>query len=239
MINLVANLEKQQIIEILPWPLWTFLILIKDIQTLKHPKLRKYSYESKTLIMKSKIYSFAFARTIRKEKWFVSSIAPNHKAIYILLSWSNPTPRGAGLCKFNSSALWNDEEYVNRIRVTYAQTYVYYSGSVKYEDGLPSLTFYKNIITFLIIYMKKLLDSDWLRAVQFFLNTVQKRGNLMQKKVIKQAFWFVNEQRSSQIANQIYFFQIKRAPWMAQLWRNFFLIAWSLKSPGAGCSKAD
>ena len=29
----------------------------------------------------------------------------------------------------------------------------------------------------LIIYMKKLLDSDWLRTVQFFLNTVQKRGN--------------------------------------------------------------
>ena len=28
------------------------------------------------------------------------------------------------------------------------------------------------------------------------------------------------------------FFQIKRAPWMAQLWRNFFLIAWSLKSLG-------
>ena len=27
------------------------------------------------------------------------------------------------------------------------------------------------------IYMKKLLDSDWLRTVQFFLNTVQKRGN--------------------------------------------------------------
>ena len=30
--------------------------------------------------------------------------------------------------------------------------------------------------------MKKLLDSDWLRTVQFFLNTVQKRGNWMQKK---------------------------------------------------------
>ena len=29
----------------------------------------------------------------------------------------------------------------------------------------------------LIIYMKKLLDSDWLRTMQFFLNTVQKRGN--------------------------------------------------------------
>ena len=75
------------------------------------------------------------------------------------------------------------------------------------------------MISDLIMYMKKLLDSDWLRTVQFFLNTVQKRGNWVQKKVIKQAFWLVNEQRSSQIANQIFCFQIKRAPWMAQ----FFL----------------
>ena len=44
------------------------------------------------------------------------------------------------------------------------------------------------MISDLIIYMKKLLDSDWLRAVQFFLNTVRKRVNSMQKKVIKQAF---------------------------------------------------
>ena len=34
-----------------------------------------------------------------------------------------------------------------------------------------------SMISDLIIYMKKLLDSDWLRTVQFFLNTVQKRGN--------------------------------------------------------------
>ena len=81
-------------------------------------------------------------------------------------------------------------------------------------------------ISHLIICMKKLLDSDWLRTVLFFLNTVQKRGNWMQKKVIKQAFWLVDEQRSSQITNQIFSFQIKRAPWMAQLWRNFFLFAW-------------
>ena len=33
------------------------------------------------------------------------------------------------------------------------------------------------MISDLIIYMIKLHDSDWLRAVQFFLNTVQKRGN--------------------------------------------------------------
>ena len=35
----------------------------------------------------------------------------------------------------------------------------------------------KRDITGLIIYMKKLLDSDWLRTMQFFVNTVQKRGN--------------------------------------------------------------
>ena len=40
----------------------------------------------------------------------------------------------------------------------------------------------------MIIYMKKLLDSVWLRTVQFFLNTVQKKGNGMQEKVIEQAF---------------------------------------------------
>ena len=37
-------------------------------------------------------------------------------------------------------------------------------------------------ISHLIICMKKLLDSDWLRTMQFFLNIVQKRGNWMQKK---------------------------------------------------------
>ena len=35
------------------------------------------------------------------------------------------------------------------------------------------------MISDLIIYIKKLLDSDWLRAVQFFLHTVHKRGNSM------------------------------------------------------------
>ena len=34
-----------------------------------------------------------------------------------------------------------------------------------------------HMISDLIIYMKKLLNSDWLGTVQFFLNTVQERGN--------------------------------------------------------------
>ena len=37
----------------------------------------------------------------------------------------------------------------------------------------------------LITYMKKLLDSDWLRVVQFFLNKVQKKPNKVQKYLTK------------------------------------------------------
>ena len=29
--------------------------------------------------------------------------------------------------------------------------------------------------------MEKFFESDWLRAVQFLVNTVQKQGNMMQK----------------------------------------------------------
>ena len=32
-------------------------------------------------------------------------------------------------------------------------------------------------VNFIIIYMKKFLDCDWLREMQFSGNTVQKKGN--------------------------------------------------------------
>ena len=57
--------------------------------------------------------------------------------------------------------------------------------------------------------MKKFLHSDWLRAVQFlFLKTVQKRVNSVQKGEANQAFGCVNVQRNSQMANQIFCFQV-------------------------------
>ena len=68
----------------------------------------------------------------------------------------------------------------------------------------------------LIIYRKKFLHFDWLRAVQFFSKTVQKRVNSVQKEETNQAFWLVNDQRNLQMANQIFCFQIKRMLWMAQ-----------------------
>ena len=48
--------------------------------------------------------------------------------------------------------------------------------------------------------MQKVEIEKWL--------TGAKRGN--------QAFWLVTDQRNSQMANQIFCFQIKHKPWMAQ-----------------------
>ena len=70
--------------------------------------------------------------------------------------------------------------------------------------------------------MKKFLHFDWLRAVQFFSKTVKKKVNSLQKEETNQAFWLVNDQRNSQMANQIFCFQIKRTPCMAQLMAQVF-----------------
>ena len=78
--------------------------------------------------------------------------------------------------------------------------------------------------TFLIPNIhEKIYHLDLLRAVQFFFFlTVQKRVNSEQKGVTNQAFWLFNDQRNSQMANQIFCFQIQRTPWMAQLTAQFF-----------------
>ena len=70
-----------------------------DIQRLRHPRLRKYSYESKSLKLKSKINFFLVAKNqtqyVKKSEIY-PSIAPDHRAIYISLSWTNGKPRGPG-----------------------------------------------------------------------------------------------------------------------------------------------
>ncbi len=44
------------------------------------------------------------------------------------------------------------------------------------------------VISYIIIYMKKYLHSDWLRAVQFLANTVPKKRNSVPKKEIQCKF---------------------------------------------------
>ena len=61
-------------------------------------------------------------------------------------------------------------------------------------------------LSVIIMYMKKFLHSDWLTAVQFFFKTVQKRVNSVQKEETNQAFWLVNDQRNSQMAQSNFLF---------------------------------
>ena len=53
--------------------------------------------------------------------------------------------------------------------------------------SLPNITS-NHAITMLIIYMKKFIHCDWLREMQFSGNTVQKKGNLLQKRVTNVTF---------------------------------------------------
>lgn len=95
-----------------------------DIQRVRHPKLFKFTYESKSLKMKSRLDFFLVAKTLTrsvKKTEIYPSIAPDHSAIYISLSWSSKTPRGPGIWKFNNTLL-NDEQYVAMIQNTYTET---------------------------------------------------------------------------------------------------------------------
>ena len=51
--------------------------------------------------------------------------------------------------------------------------------------------------------MKKFLNCDLLRGMQFLGNTVQKKGNWVQKRVTNVTFWLANKQRNSLRANQM------------------------------------
>ena len=87
-----------------------------DIQRARHPKLRKFTYESKSLKVKSRIDFFLVAKNLIlsvKSTRIYPAIAPHHDAIFISLSLANICPRGPGIWKFNNTLL-NDEQYVAR-----------------------------------------------------------------------------------------------------------------------------
>ena len=66
-------------------------------------------------------------------------------------------------------------------------------GYKKKESGLwwNKREAYLSYIKIMIIYMKKFLDSDWLREMHFLGNTVQKKSNLVQRRVTNVTFWLV------------------------------------------------
>jgi len=68
------------------------------------------------------------------------------------------------LFDWKTHVIYNHYIYINNISYVTNITYnIYITYSITYNI---IVTCYTNI-TYLIIYMKKLLDSDWLRAVQF------------------------------------------------------------------------
>ena len=76
-----------------------------DIQRVKH---HKYSYVSKALKMRSRIYFFLVARNLTKYVFKVdiqSSIAPDHRTVLLSLHWTKVVPRGPGFWKFNNALL--------------------------------------------------------------------------------------------------------------------------------------
>jgi len=77
-----------------------------------------------------------------------------------------------------------------------------------------------------MIYMKSFIHADWLRACQLILNSV-KTWNFLSAESWDwvqnlKLNWLTGKsrKRNSQMANQIFCFQIKRTPWMAQFFPN-------------------
>lgn len=133
-----CTLSKKDKIGGAPWKPSSFRNLIVttmemfdlvDIQRMRHPKLRKFTYESKSLKLKSRIDFFLIAKSLSgyvKNSEIYHAIAPDHNAIFISISWPNKPPRGPGLWKFNNTLL-KDMQYVNTVQDTYAHVCSYYS----------------------------------------------------------------------------------------------------------------
>ena len=88
-----------------------------DIYRTRHPNSQHFSYESKSLQVRSRIDFFLVAKFLVK---FVSnvgittSIAPDHKTLLLCLVLPETTPRGPGFWKFNNT-LHDDENYTAQI----------------------------------------------------------------------------------------------------------------------------
>ena len=82
-----------------------------------HPKRKAFTYESKSLKLKSRIDFFLIAQSLKsniRTPEIRSSIAPDHKAIYLSVEINDAFHRGLGTWKFNNQLL-EDENFVQFI----------------------------------------------------------------------------------------------------------------------------
>ena len=126
-----------------------------DIQRVRHPKVRKFTYESKFFRVKSRIDFFLIAKDLTvniKKSEILSAIAPDLNAISISLTLPNECLRGPGFWKFNNILL-KDPQYIDKIRYTYTQARKYYGHltdrrlfweMIKMEIRSATITYSKN-----------------------------------------------------------------------------------------------
>ena len=92
-----------------------------DIYRKLHPNTKAFTYESKSLKLKSRIDYFLVSNTIAanaKRAEFRPSIAPDHKAIFLSFEIRGEFKRGPGSWKFNNQLL-DDQNYINFINSSY------------------------------------------------------------------------------------------------------------------------
>ncbi len=89
-----------------------------DIYRTRHPNSQHFSYESKSLQVRSRIDFFLVAKFLVKfvtKVGITTSIAPDHKTLFLCPALPVTTPRGPGFLKFNNTLL-DDENYTAHIR---------------------------------------------------------------------------------------------------------------------------
>ena len=99
-----------------------------DIYRQINPTKKYFTYESKPLNLKSRIDFFLISRPLSccvKNTEIRTSIAPDHKSIFLNIEIKNEFARGPGLWKFNNTLL-EDENYKELIEFYYPQILVKY-----------------------------------------------------------------------------------------------------------------
>jgi len=92
-----------------------------DIYRKLHSNTKAYTYESKSLKLKSRIDYFLISNTVAanaNRAEICPSIAPYHKAIFLFLEIQGKFKRGPGSWKFNNQLL-EHPNYINLINTSY------------------------------------------------------------------------------------------------------------------------
>ena len=96
---------------------------LNDIYRKFHPNTRAFTYESKSLKMKSRIDYFLISNSMTahvKKAEIRVSITPDHKATFLSLEIQGDFKRGPGSWKFNNQLL-EDENFVQLVNTTYPE----------------------------------------------------------------------------------------------------------------------